>query len=65
MTISTVASNHALSNMLEMYNDGTYTPEKNKQRAEAWSKALNCLNDAAVEFGKDAARLEAYINGQR
>lgn len=65
MTLNTLASNHALANMIELYNDGTYTPEKNKQRVEAWSNALNRLNDAVIEFGNDAARLEAYINGQR
>ena len=65
MTISTVASNRALSKILEMYNDGTYTPDKNKQRTEAWSSSLGRLSEAMVSFINDAARLEAYINGQR
>lgn len=65
ITISTVASNHALSNMLEMYNDGTYTPEKNKQRVKDWQASFECLAKAVDVFIKDTSRLEAYINGQR
>lgn len=65
LTLSTAASNHALSALLDLYNDGTYTPEKNKQRVQSWQKALECMSKAVEEFVKDSARLEAYISGQR
>lgn len=65
MTLSTVASNHILSELLNMYNDGTYTPEKNKQYVSDWSSALAKLTESMTSFVSDAARLEAYISGQR
>lgn len=64
MTISTVASNYALSALIESYDGCFYTPEKNKQCAEAWAKALAHFADAAQEFLDDSARLEAFINGK-
>lgn len=64
MTMGTVASNHALSRLLELYNDGTYTPEKNKQRIQNWQKSLEYMGKAVEEFVKDSARLEAYISGK-
>lgn len=65
MTLGTVASSHALSSLLELYNDGTYTPEKNRQRIQDWQKSLEYMGKAVEEFVKDSARLEAYINGQK
>lgn len=65
MTLHTISSNRALSALLESYNAGVYSPETNTLRAKAWSDALSCLSDATESFVNDAARLEAYINGQR
>lgn len=65
MTLSTLASNHALTSMLELYNDGTYTPEKNKQRVQSWQKALDYMGAATDGFVKNCARLGAYISGQQ
>ena len=64
VTISAVASNKALSALIETYNSDTYTPEKNKRNIAAWTKAINCLNDTLTTFCSDAERLEAYISGK-
>lgn len=65
MTVRTVASNHALSELINMYNDGTYTPDKNKQLTSDWAMTLTKLTDSMLSLINDSARLEAYINGQR
>lgn len=64
MTLGTMASNHALSNLIESYDSCSYTPENNKKCVKSWSDALNHLNDAIQAFAKDALRLEEYINGK-
>lgn len=65
MTVRTVASNNVLSELINMYNDGTYTPDKDKQLMSDWAMTLTKLADSMLSFINDSARLEAYINGQR
>ena len=61
--LSSVAANHALSNILGLYSDESeYSYDRNKLYVSKWAVALGSLSNALESFQRDSARLEEYLN---
>lgn len=64
MSISSILSNNALSSILEMYNDGTYSNDKNAELVQKWIQTLQCVTETTLALFKDISRMEKLINGK-
>ena len=61
--LSSLAANHALSNILGLYSDDTeYSLDKNKMYISRWTIAMDSLTNALEAFNRDSNKLEEYLN---